>query len=86
MEIQSVVSYAKARGVRVVPEIDTPGHSEAMCAGCKIFLLIIDPELCPSPTCKTPLDLTKDNTFAFLEKLFNELQETFFDSYFHIGK
>ena len=31
-EIASLVSYAKERGVQIVPEIDTPGHSKAMIA------------------------------------------------------
>lgn len=46
--------------VRLVPEIDTPGHGAAWCAGM--------PELCPSPPkCLQPLDVSNNKTFETIE-------------------
>ena len=32
-ELADLVAYASARGVAIVPEFDTPGHSKSMCDG-----------------------------------------------------
>ena len=39
-------AYAEARGVRVVAEIDTPGHAAAWCVGM--------PQICPGGTLEDP--------------------------------
>ena len=52
--------YAAARGVRLIGEIDTPGHGAAWCAGM--------PELCPDPpSCLQPLDVSNNATFLTIE-------------------
>ena len=42
-DIRELQEYAEARGIRVVAEIDTPGHGGSWCTGM--------PEICPSTTC-----------------------------------
>ena len=63
-DVASVVEYARLRGVRVMPEFDMPGHAQSWCVGY--------PELCPSATCLTPLDVSRNSTFALVDRLLGE--------------
>ena len=65
------------RGIRVVPEFDTPGHAESWCAGM--------PEVCPSATCRTPLDVSKAETFAVLDDVLGDAAKLFPDAFVHLG-
>ena len=82
-DVRQVVEYARARGIRAVIELDTPGHTGAMCSGM--------PELCPSPLCQSTeinswaLDITKNATFDTVEGLLSELAGLFPDQFLHIG-
>lgn len=64
-DVADVVEYARARGVRVMIEIDTPGHAAAMCKA--------HPEICPSPTCTMPLNPATNATFDVLSTLFKDI-------------
>ena len=64
-DIEDIVEYARQRGVRVMIEFDVPGHASSWCAGY--------PDVCPSNSCKSPLDPSSNATFALLEKLFTEV-------------
>lgn len=76
--------YASARGVRVVPEIDLPGHASA--------IAVAYPELLSAPgpyemerhwgVLKPVLDPT---TWTFVDALIGELAAIFPDRYLHIG-
>jgi hexosaminidase len=86
-EAKEIVQYAKERGIEVIPEIDIPGHTEAILAaypnlGCKgngynvisswgIFTHI----LCAG----------NNEVFNFLEGVIDELIEIFPSKYFNIG-
>ena len=64
-DVVDLVEYARQRGVRVMVEFDIPGHAASWCVGY--------PEVCPFPTCLTPLDPSSNATFALMERLFTEL-------------
>lgn len=87
-QISDIVKYADDRGIRVVPEIDVPGHATAILTAYPEFASnqgeeysveryagIFDPTLDP----------TNENTYVFLDELFREMTALFPDQYFHIG-
>jgi len=86
-EMRDVVRYAAARGIRVVPEIDMPGHASA--------IAVAYPELMSAPgpyemerhwgVLKPVLDPTKEGTYTFAEAMIGELAAIFPDPYLHIG-
>lgn len=82
-DVQEIVEYARLRGIRVIPEFDVPGHAKSWCRGL--------PDICPSTECLTPLDVSKNETFEFLEKFFGEFtggvkrSGLFTDDFFHLG-
>jgi hexosaminidase len=86
-EMREVVAYASARGIRVVPEFDMPGHGTSW--------ILAYPELSPEAqitqlpvvygTPTAVLDPTRDSTYKFINTLVEEMGRIFPDEYFHIG-
>ena len=86
-QIREIVSYARDRGIRVVPEFDIPGHSTALftaypeLASAKMDYAIersigvFDPSLNPA----------NEKVYEFLEAFITEMSGLFPDEYFHIG-
>ena len=75
-DVADVVAYAQARGVRVVPELDIPGHQGVGYAR---------PELVACPLLEgfggnaRALDVTKNATYEFLRQWLGEMVESFGD-------
>ena len=75
-DVADVVAYAQARGVRVVPELDIPGHQGVGYAR---------PELVACPLLEgfggnaRALDVTKNATYEFLRQWLGEMVEAFGD-------
>ncbi|WEW58348.1 woronin body major protein [Emydomyces testavorans] len=93
-DVREVVEYGRVHGVRVVPEIDMPGHSAS---GWKQ----IDPDVVacedswwsndvwekhtavePNPG---QLDIANDKTYELVEKVYNDISALFTDDWFHVG-
>ncbi|EPB67212.1 glycosyl hydrolase family 20, catalytic domain protein [Ancylostoma ceylanicum] len=84
-DIKKVMDYARLRGIRVIPEFDTPGHSGSW--GKSIPNLL--------PTCYNTLgavdqlpdiiDPTLPSNFEFLSDFFAEALALFQDNYMHFG-
>lgn len=87
-EIKEIVNYANRLGIRVIPEIDVPGHATAILTAypelgskdgydykIERFAGVFDPTLNPM----------KPEVYVFLDKLFAEVTTLFPDIYFHIG-
>lgn len=78
-EARAIVSYAKERGITVIPEIEMPGHSEEV--------LAVYPQLgCTGlPYKNSEYCLGNDSTFSFLENVLTEVMDIFPSAYIHIG-
>jgi len=86
-QLREVVAYARARGIRVVPEFDMPGHGSSW--------IMAYPDLAPGKPIKTlpvvygmptaVLDPTRKSTYKFISTLVDEMGRIFPDAYFHIG-
>ncbi len=87
-QVKDIVRYADKLGIRVVPEIDVPGHASAILTAyprlgskkdysynIERFAGVFDPTLDP----------TNPEVYTFLDTLFAEVTMLFPDEYFHIG-
>lgn len=88
LDVKAIIQYAYERGIRVIPEVDLPGHANAGWDS-------IDPELV---ACKNAwwgdvaaeppggqLDIAYENTYNIVEDVFDELNGLFTDNFFHVG-
>lgn len=86
-QVKEIIAYADARGIRVVPEFDIPGHATAWFVG--------HPELASAPGPYTiekkfgvfepAMNPASEVTYKFLETFLAEMAALFPDEYFHIG-
>ena len=86
-DVRDIVAYARDRGIRVVPEFDMPGHTQAWLAGY--------PELAAGPgpfeierrfgVFDPVFDPTNEQLYRFLDRFIGEIAPLFPDAYWHIG-
>jgi hexosaminidase len=86
-DARAIVAYARARGIRVVPEFDMPGHTRSWFVGY--------PELASGPGPYTirrefgiedsAMDPTRESTYKFIDSFIGEMAQIFPDPYMHIG-
>ncbi|MBI5381646.1 MAG: family 20 glycosylhydrolase [Opitutae bacterium] len=86
-QMRELIAYAAARGIRVVPEIDVPGHATSWLVGY--------PELASQPgpyaierrwgICDPTLDPTNEKVYTLIDAFFGEMAALFPDAYLHIG-
>jgi hexosaminidase len=86
-QAREIVAYARARGIRVVPEFDMPGHTRSWFVGY--------PELASGPgpysirrefgVEDAAMDPTCESTYVFLDRFIGEMAALFPDPYMHVG-
>src|SRR5438874_8379834 len=86
-DIRTVVGYATAHHVTIVPEIEMPGHATAMIAAYPALASITKPPTIPShdwgilPNLLNP----DDSTFTFIDNVFDEVMALFPGTFIHVG-
>lgn len=84
-DVKSIIQYAADRGIRVLPEIDSPGHTYSM-RHLQGFLTTCYNVTSGKPNGDLgPVDPTKILNYNIMAKLIKELKGVFLDSYFHAG-
>jgi hexosaminidase len=79
-QAKEVVRYAMVRGVRVVPELDSPGHAASWGRAPA------NHEVACSPGhYMGPLDVTLESTYTLVKEVFAEIMEIFPDPVLHLG-
>ncbi len=86
-QMRELIAYAAARGIRVVPEFDIPGHATSW--------VVSQPELASAPgpyaierkwgVFDPVLDPTNPQVYVLLDGFFGEMAALFPDAYIHIG-
>ncbi len=86
-QAKEIVAYARARGIRVVPEFDMPGHTSSWMVGYPELASAAGPFHIQTGfgVFDPVMDPTRESTYRFLDKFVGEMAAIFPDQYMHIG-
>lgn len=74
-DLEEIIEYARLHGVRIMVELDVPGHTESLCAAF--------PEICT--TNKGIISPVNKTVYTVIEGLTKELSDIFPEKFFHFG-
>ncbi|MFP5209642.1 MAG: beta-N-acetylhexosaminidase [Acidobacteriota bacterium] len=87
-QVRDVIAYAAARGIRVVPEFDMPGHSTSWMVGYPELGSAPGPYYVIAETFgihDAAMNPIRESTYRFLDGFLGEMAQLFPDEYIHIG-
>ncbi|XP_060891421.1 beta-hexosaminidase subunit alpha isoform X2 [Labrus mixtus] len=83
-DVRRVISHGRLRGIRILPEFDSPGHTKSWGKGQSDLLTPCYNGGIPSGTFG-PINPALPSTYTFMATLFKEVSSVFPDSYIHLG-
>eukprot|EP00039_Didymoeca_costata_P010737 m.145292 g.145292 ORF g.145292 m.145292 type:complete len:835 (+) comp14943_c1_seq1:283-2787(+) len=83
-DVVKIVEYSRLRGVRVIVEVDMPGHS-AILALSKPDVMTYCPGTAPYGLPYGTIDISSSNTYNYIQALFKELFTRVPDEYTFLG-
>uniref|UniRef100_A0A8C2WBQ5 Beta-hexosaminidase n=1 Tax=Cyclopterus lumpus TaxID=8103 RepID=A0A8C2WBQ5_CYCLU len=83
-DVRRVISHARLRGIRVLPEFDSPGHTKSWGKGQSDLLTPCYSGSTPSGAFG-PVNPALPSTYQFMATLLKEVSSVFPDSYIHLG-
>ncbi len=83
-DVKGIIEYATERGIRVIIEFDSPGHTKSWGRGQPGILTECYSDGHPNGQ-YGPIDPSKDSVFKFIKQLFREVTQTYPDLYLHLG-
>uniref|UniRef100_A0AAY4DFY7 Beta-hexosaminidase n=1 Tax=Denticeps clupeoides TaxID=299321 RepID=A0AAY4DFY7_9TELE len=83
-DVRRVIEHARLRGIRVLAEFDSPGHTQSWGNGQPSLLTPCYRGDVPSGT-YGPVNPILDSTYVFMANLLKEVTSVFPDSYIHLG-
>uniref|UniRef100_A0A6G1SPM8 Beta-hexosaminidase n=2 Tax=Aceria tosichella TaxID=561515 RepID=A0A6G1SPM8_9ACAR len=84
-DVRLVIIYAASRGIRVVPELDTPGHTYSLRHITNLLTECFDTTSNKPNGDFGPVDPTRASSYKIVDKLLHEFAQLFRDEYFHAG-
>ncbi|CUM65306.1 uncharacterized protein PRCAT00002941001 [Priceomyces carsonii] len=93
-DVNEIIQFARQRGIRIVPEIDLPGHARAGWRQIDEKIVVCgnswysNDNLSSITAFEAPpgqIDIIYDKTYEVLNNVFKEISEIFIDEMIHVG-
>ncbi|PVU98631.1 hypothetical protein BB559_001418 [Furculomyces boomerangus] len=88
-DVKEIISFAKDRGIRVIPEFDMPGHTRSVSLSNPDIMSCVDVQPKWVDFAAQPpsgqLNIAKQGAYDFSKKVIDEFSSLFEDKVFHVG-